>query len=144
VTVESWAGLVSSPLLNGYKGRRQYVLSVLDGIDSGSRGGLPEQSRNSGSDGRQQMKAQKPRSANFYGMHSEPQMLKNDTWLEPEEITYPSGAMVRRARALNVETGKLKIVRCGISDTAFSIPVRGGGWLGMEDGVLQFHPLKKN
>lgn len=89
----------------------------------------------------------KPRNANFYGMRSEAQSFGLGTWLEPEEITYPSGAMIRRARAMNTETGKLKVVRCGISDTFFSIPVRGGGWLGMNGSdknlVLLFHPAKR-
>ncbi len=86
-----------------------------------------------------------PRSANFYGMRSDPQFFELGTWLEPEEITYPNGAMVRRARAINTDTGKLKVVRCGIPDTFFSIPVRGGGWLGMSDGrALLFHPPKRD
>jgi hypothetical protein len=75
-------------------------------------------------------------------MATEPQYFANDTWLEPEEITYPSGAMIRRAKAINVTTGKLQTVRCGIPDTYFSIPVRGGGWLGIDTdtNTLQFHP----
>lgn len=83
----------------------------------------------------------RPRSANFYGMRSEPLIGTLGTWLEPEEITYPSGAMIRRARAINADTGKLKVVRCGIPDTYFSIPVRGGGWLGSSDGgTFVYHP----
>lgn len=90
-------------------------------------------------------KEPKPRTAWFYGMRSEPQYFGLGTWLEPEEITYPNGSMVRRARAVNVDTGRLVVVRCGISDTFFSIPVRGGGWLGMNNGdnqILLFHPKK--
>jgi len=91
------------------------------------------------------MKEPKPRDAWFYGMRTAPQRFGLGTWLEPEEITYPSGAMIRMAQAINVETGKLKVVRCGISDTFFSIPVRGGGWLGLSEGlntILLFHPPK--
>ena len=83
----------------------------------------------------------KPRNACFYGMRTSPQFMSLGTWLEPEEITYPSGAMMRRARAINTNTGKLQVVRCGISDTFFSIPVRGGGFLDVSNGgVLRFHP----
>ena len=86
----------------------------------------------------------KPRSATYFGMRSEPILAPMGTWLEPEEITYPSGAMIRRARAINTDTGRPKVVRCGIPDTWFSIPVRGGGWLGFsDDGILLFHPPQK-
>jgi len=87
---------------------------------------------------------QGPRSANFYGIRSEPLWFGLETWLEPEEITYPSGAMIRRARAINAITGKAITVRCGIADTFFSIPVRDGGWLGMNGSdrnpILVYHP----
>lgn len=92
------------------------------------------------------MKEPQPRSANFLGMRTDPHRMNLGTWLEPEELTYPSGSMVRRARAINIDTGKLKVVRCGIPDTFFSIPVRGGGYLTISDGqILKFHPpIKKN
>lgn len=90
------------------------------------------------------MKEPKPRSGVFYGMRSWPLGFGMGTWLEPEEITYPNGAMVRRARAVNAETGRLVVVRCGIADTFFSIPVRGGGWLGLNGSnrnpILIYHP----
>ena len=74
-------------------------------------------------------------------MRTNPQYFNLSTWLGPEEITYPSGAMIRRARAINVDTGKLQIVRCGLPDTFFSIPVRGGGFLDMSQGnILRYHP----
>lgn len=89
----------------------------------------------------------KPRTANLYGMRSDPLYFGIGTWLEPEEITYPSGSMIRRARAINAETGRLNVVWCGIADTFFSIPVRGGGWLGMNGSklnpILIFHPSGK-
>jgi hypothetical protein len=75
-------------------------------------------------------------------MRTDPQIMSLGTWLEPEEITYPSGGMIRRARALNVDTGRLNVVRCGIPDTYFTIPVRGGGYLDSsgESQILRFHP----
>ena len=76
----------------------------------------------------------KPRSSHFYGMRCEPTYGELGTWLEPEEICYPSGAMVRRCRAVNVETGRLNVVRCGIPDTFFTIPCRGGGYVDTSDG----------
>lgn len=89
------------------------------------------------------MATPKPRTSSYFGMKSEGSYLALGTWLEPEEITYPSGAMIRRARAINVETGKLTVVRCGIPDTYFTIPVRGGGYLDTSGGgILRFNPKK--
>jgi hypothetical protein len=82
----------------------------------------------------------KPRNACFFGMRSTPIYGHLATWLEPEEITYPSGAMIRRCRAINVETGRLRVVRCGIPDTFFSIPVRGGGFIDSHAGIFRYHP----
>ena len=85
----------------------------------------------------------KPRIVGFMGMRSYPSLLNLGTWLEAEEVTYPNGGMIRRARAIDCETGRLKVVRCGIPDTFFSIPVRGGGYLDMSPGgALRFHPPK--
>ena len=64
----------------------------------------------------------KPRIARYYGMVSTATRI-NETWLEAEEICYPSGAMIRRCRAI-CEDGKLRVVLCGIADTYFSIPAR--------------------
>lgn len=66
------------------------------------------------------------------------------TWIEPEELCYPNGAMKRRAKA-RFPDRKLRIVRCGIPDTFFSIPCRktrthGCGFLTMDEGVLVFRP----
>lgn len=102
-----------------------YLMGALDDVEGG------------------EMKEPKPRAAWFYGMRTDPQRFGLGTWLEPEEICYPNGTMVRRARAVNVETGRLKVVRCGLSDTFFSIPVRGGGWLRTSEGknrILLFYP----
>lgn len=63
----------------------------------------------------------------------------NNTWLEPEELCYPHGGMRRRCRAMDVSTGKLRTVRCGIPDTYFTIPAKGG-WIDCKDGVFRFHP----
>jgi len=89
-------------------------------------------------------KEPRPRVANYFGMRTEAPSDILGTWLEPEEITYPSGAMIRRARAYNSDTGKLQVVRCGIPDTFFSIPVRGGGFLSSSDaGIMIFHSRQK-
>ena len=59
-----------------------------------------------------------------------------ETWLEPEELTYPSGGFLRRARVRVVRNphapsalpadvyGQLRIVKASIPDTFFSIPAR--------------------
>lgn len=73
-----------------------------------------------------------PRPGSTYGEHG--------TWLEPEELCYPNGKMVRRCRARHVTTKELVSVTCGIPDTLFSIPCRGGGWVGYENGEFQYHP----
>lgn len=49
--------------------------------------------------------------------------------------------MHRRARA-KCPDGKLRIVICGIPDTMFTIPVKGGGFLDFEADVVTFHPPK--
>lgn len=93
------------------------------------------------------MKEPQPRIARYFGAPREGDRFGLGTWIEPEEFCYPNGAMVRRARAINVETGRLRVVRCGIADTFFSIPVRGGGWLGMSGGpnrILVFHPPRNS
>lgn len=82
-----------------------------------------------------------PRQSSYFGMRTEPIYGRLGTWLEPEEITYPSGSMIRRCRAVNVETGRLKVVRCGIPDTFWTIPCRGGGYVDTsEGGVYRYHP----
>lgn len=81
-----------------------------------------------------------PRAATYYGMRTTPSYGRLGTWLEPEELAYPSGAMTRRARAINTQTGLPVVVRCGIPDTFFSIPCRGGGWMDSHEGIFRFHP----
>jgi len=63
-----------------------------------------------------------PRASNFMGMRSQP-TTRGETWLEPEELCYPSGRLLRRCRARCAD-GRLRVVVCGIPDTAFSIPAR--------------------
>lgn len=56
------------------------------------------------------------------------------TWLEPEDLAYPNGAMRRRALVFvrpnehnpltDLPIGSLRVVRCGIPDTYSSIPAR--------------------
>lgn len=49
----------------------------------------------------------------------------NGTWLDPEQLAYPSGSITagRKARAM-CSDGKLRIFQTGIPDTYFSIPAR--------------------
>lgn len=37
----------------------------------------------------------KPRVSNYFGCGDQPCMGGEDTWLEPESLTYPSGSMIR-------------------------------------------------
>jgi len=67
-------------------------------------------------------KTPEPRVSTFMGAREEAQH-KGGTWLEPESLCYPSGGMLRRARARFAD-GELRVVRCGIPDTFFSIPAR--------------------
>ena len=76
------------------------------------------------------------------GLVDAPMMLAKDTWLEAESLCYPGGGKHRRGRAICAD-GKLRIFICGIPDTMFSIPVKGGGWLGIEDGMLVHHAPKR-
>ncbi len=60
---------------------------------------------------------------------------RGDTWLEPEDYCYPRGGMTRRAR-VRFPDGKLRVLRCGIPDTWFSVPVRksdGDGYITTRD-----------
>lgn len=73
-----------------------------------------------------------------------------DTWLEPEEYTYPSGGFHRRAKALCAD-GKVRTFKCAIPDTFFSIPARAKikgkytkGYLHIEDNVLKFREHTAN
>ena len=83
----------------------------------------------------------KPRAMRYFGMPCVPVRGALGTWLEPEEFCYPNGGMKRRARVVNTDTGRLVVVRCGIPDTFFTIPVRGGGYIDSSDGgILRFNP----
>lgn len=92
--------------------------------------------------------AKEPRSSNFMGMKNSPIIGAKGTWLEPEELTYPSGGMHRRCRAV-CQDGKLRVIRCSISDTFFSIHASGGFITSEEDidsglPVFQFTANKKD
>uniref|UniRef100_A0A6H1ZP60 Uncharacterized protein n=1 Tax=viral metagenome TaxID=1070528 RepID=A0A6H1ZP60_9ZZZZ len=65
----------------------------------------------------------KPRTGYFYGLKVIHAEGANGTWLEGEEFAYPAGGFTRRAR-VKMPTGELRIVRCSIPDTYFSIPAR--------------------
>ncbi len=68
--------------------------------------------------------------------------MRGETWLEPEEICYPSdGKMVRRCKARCAD-GKLRIIRCGIPDTFFTIPAKGG-FISVKDEEFFFTASKK-
>ena len=91
------------------------------------------------------MTAPKPRRSSFAGMVTDAVIHPDGTWLEPEELCYPSGGMLRRAYA-TCEDGVKRVCVCGIPDTFFSIParvrVKGGsarGYLSMSDtGGIKF------
>jgi hypothetical protein len=69
-------------------------------------------------------KTPQPRIGHFYGMRIINVNGANGTWLEGEEFCYGSPtdqAMVRRCYA-RCEDGQLRVVRCCIPDTFYSIP----------------------
>lgn len=81
-----------------------------------------------------------PRTCTALGITCQPTEFLNGTWLESESFCYfPYGGKRRRARALCPD-GKLRVLRCGIPDTFFTIPVRGGGFLSVDAGVVVYHP----
>lgn len=78
-----------------------------------------------------------------------PTEYANGTWIEPEEMAYPNGAFTRRAKCLFPD-GKLRIVRCSIADTYFSIPAKGKigklrleGFIMADGPALYFHPYQR-
>ena len=82
-----------------------------------------------------------PRTSHFMGSVGHPTIGTNGTWIESEEMAYPSGAKKRRCMARELSTGKLKLVYCRIPDTYFSIPCKGGGWVEMnsDNGEFEYH-----
>ena len=72
------------------------------------------------------------------GLRIDPRMMEAGTWMEPEEFCYPHGRMTRRGRALD-PSGRLVTISCGIPDSFFTIPARGG-YLDCKDGALYYHP----
>ena len=82
-----------------------------------------------------------PRVCRYMGMTHAALELGQGTWMEAEAFCYPGGGMNRRACALCPD-GKLRVFRCGIPDTFFSTPVKGGGWIGTKDDALVYHPPK--
>lgn len=78
------------------------------------------------------MKEPQGRTCNHYGQRCVPQS-RGDTWLEAEEFSYPNGGYHRRARVrlqenpnnpVELPYGELRVVRCSIPDTMFTIPAR--------------------
>jgi len=90
------------------------------------------------------MKTPTPRVSSYFGQLREGTQL-GASWIEDETLCYPDGNMTRRAYA-RCPDGKLRVVRCGIPDTFFSIPCRGGGYLSSEEngGEFTYHPPQKN
>lgn len=83
-----------------------------------------------------------PRAANCYGMRETAHVEPDGSWLEPESITYPSGGFLRRAyvfirankhNPVSLPYGELRVVKCSIPDTFFSIPAR----LATKDGTIR-------
>ena len=77
--------------------------------------------------------------------------MKNGTWIQPEQCAYGSrgGTYGRRAKVVCPD-GRLRIVRCTIADTFFSIPAlltMGGkihrGFVYSEDNTLKLHIYPK-
>ena len=86
-----------------------------------------------------------PRATRYCGMWSQPYLLDNETWLEPESHCYPYGGMQRRFRGVCPD-GVIRIGRASIPDTFFTIPAKVKvigkwvtGWVAIEDGVLHFN-----
>lgn len=83
-------------------------------------------------------KAPQPRESRFALACHYP----GDTWIESEILCGPRGGKRRRAR-VKCPDGKLRVVRCGLADTFFSIPAVGG-YLVLEDYALVLkRPNKK-
>lgn len=88
-------------------------------------------------------KPKPPRTSNYFGMKTFPIKGNLGTWLEPEELTYPSGGRLRRCHAINVDTGKPVTVRCGLPDTFFSISCENGFITSSDGDIFLFHPCRK-
>lgn len=67
-------------------------------------------------------KSPEPRRISFMGMSTSP-LYRGDTWIEAEEASYPDGGFTRRAY-VRFEDGKLRVVKCSIPDTYFTIPAK--------------------
>lgn len=74
-----------------------------------------------------------PRVSRFMGMRREAGIAEDGTWIESEEMTYPSGGFHRRAYAIlrknehnpiELAYGEKRVVICSIPDSAFTIPAR--------------------
>lgn len=74
----------------------------------------------------------------FKAPHARSSFFALDTWIEPEELCYPRGGYSRRARAIRDTDGAAIVVTIGIPDTFFSVPVKGGGFVCMTDGHVEY------
>lgn len=64
-----------------------------------------------------------------------------ETWLESDEYCMPHGHLNSRRARVRTTDGRLRIVRCGIPDTLFSIPVSkqdGGGFITIDGDNSEF------
>jgi hypothetical protein len=67
------------------------------------------------------------------------------TWIEPEEVAYPSGGMKRHAKVIDEHDNLLKFAFAGIADTFFTIPAyimenrkRIKGFIHIQENALYF------
>jgi len=75
------------------------------------------------------------------------QAMGGGTWIDPESVAYPSGALSagRRCKAVCPD-GRLRVCRIGLPDTFFSIPARARydgetkrGFVTIDSGVVTFN-----
>lgn len=74
-----------------------------------------------------------------------------ETWIDPEELAYPTGSVhgSRRRGLVRFADGKLRMVRLGVPDTFFSIPAKpsrgpvGVVMVGNEQEEYTFHAFKE-
>ena len=88
------------------------------------------------------------RNGHYYGMRIVNSDGNNGTWLEGEEFAYPNGGMTRRCYAVCPD-GQLRVVKCSIPDTYFSIPAtariqgkRVKGFITTDENGFKFNVYK--
>lgn len=95
--------------------------------------------------------AKLPRECRYYGKLC-PHVTIEDTWLEAEEFCYSSsdGSAMNRRALVRFPDGSLRIVRCAIPDTYFSIPARARianksieGFITSDESGFKFNEYRK-